>query len=65
MSAQVAQPKFRYLITDTFEGLIIGTNDLITAQQYALSTDFFVADTLTGQWFMEDGELVDIGEAQK
>ena len=52
--------KFRYYITDTFDGVIKGTDDSEVATSYAASSDFFVIDTVTGKCLQEDGEAVDI-----
>ena len=47
--------KFRYYITDTFDGAIVGTDDDQKAKDYAASEDFFVVDTSTGMWMQPDG----------
>lgn len=48
--------KFRYYVTDLFEGCVKGTDDRVVAMQFAESDDFFVVDTETGEWMMEGGE---------
>ena len=55
--------KFRYYITDTFDGIVKGTNDQEKAMQYAACPDFFVVDTETGLQHIEDGDTNDIEEA--
>lgn len=46
--------KFRYYITDTFNGRILGTEDSQLAEEYAKSEDYFVVDTFTGVWLTAD-----------
>ena len=46
---------FRYYITDTCNGCIVGTNDGTIAQNFAGCEDYFVVDTLTGRWWTESG----------
>lgn len=48
--------KFRFYITDLFDGVINGTNDENTASEYAVSSDFFVVDSELGVWLTEDGK---------
>lgn len=64
MTTQVTQPKFRYYITDTFDGLITGTNDLAVAQQFAASADFFVIDALLGEMLCEDEAVMKVAEVE-
>jgi hypothetical protein len=45
---------FRYIITNTFEGCLQGTNDEQTAKQFAVCEDFFVYDTATHEWMVGD-----------
>jgi hypothetical protein len=47
--------KFRYYVTNLFEGRIEGTNDAENAENFAQSEDFFVVDTETGEWLTSDG----------
>ena len=47
--------KFRYYITDTFNGAIKGTNDEKKASEFAACQEFFVLDTLTGIWITDEG----------
>lgn len=47
--------KFRYYITDLFDGCIKGTNELEVAQVYATCEDFYVVDTETSKWLSYDG----------
>jgi len=53
--------KFRYMITNTYEGSIQGTNDEEKAIALSQSEDYFVADSETGKW-LSFGELRDIEE---
>jgi hypothetical protein len=46
---------YRYIITNTFEGRVEGTNDEQTARDLAESEDYFVADALTGRWLQPRG----------
>lgn len=52
--------KFKYYVTDTTEGMIIGTNSDKEAQDYAASSDYFVVDSTTGEWITDDGERVPV-----
>jgi hypothetical protein len=42
--------KFRFYITDLFEGVITGTDDEAMARRLALSEDFFVVDSENNLW---------------
>lgn len=44
--------KFRYYITDTYAGTVIGTNNLNVATDFATSEDHFVVDALSGEMLM-------------
>lgn len=57
--------KFRYYITDLFDGIIKGTNDSQVAKDHSLCEDYFVVDTDTGQMLNYDEGLVDIQEIEK
>ena len=48
--------KFRYYITDLFDGVIKGTNNIEVAQDYSASTDFFVVDSENGLWLQIYGD---------
>ena len=51
------RPKlYRFYITDTFDGDVKGTDNEEWAKSIALSPDFFVVDTETGEWLSEDGD---------
>lgn len=54
--------KFRYYITDLFEGEVRGTNDKEVAEQFAPCDDYFVVDALTGEWITGDGDRTDVKE---
>lgn len=59
----MAVRKFRFYVTDTFDGCIKGTDDESVAKDYAQSEDFFVLDTQTGKWLSVEGS-VEIKEAK-
>ena len=42
--------KFRFYITDLYEGVILGTDDEARARMLALSEDFFVVDSEKNLW---------------
>ena len=42
--------KFRYIITDLFDGALKGTNDDQVAKDYSNCEDFFVYDSKEGSW---------------
>lgn len=52
--------KFRYYITDTLEGLIVGTNDSVYALAAASSEDYFVVDSETGEWLTSSGKALPV-----
>lgn len=52
--------KYRYIITNTLEGQVEGTNEEATAREFAESEDFFVADALNGKWLLPAGSDQDI-----
>lgn len=54
--------KFRYYITNTFNGTIEGTNSSTAANVLAAAEDYFVVDTETGEWLSTEGRLVAIME---
>ena len=54
--------KFRYYITNTFEGQIEGTNDEQLAQNLSGSEDFFVLDSELAEWICADGSRVPVVE---
>jgi len=56
--------KFRYYITDMFDGVVKGTNDEAVAEIYALCPDYFVVDSQEGVWLLESGEADDIKEIE-
>ena len=47
--------KFKYYITDLFEGVIVGTDSDEDAEDIAASEKHFVVDTSTGEWLLADG----------
>lgn len=48
---------FRYIITDTFDGVLKGTNDRAIATEFAICEDYFVYDSETGNWMTSDDEI--------
>lgn len=56
--------KFRYYITDTTGGKVVGTNDETAARDYQLSEDHFVVDAVEGKWLNESGDddIADVSE---
>lgn len=46
--------KFRYYITDLYDGSIKGTNEESVARGCAVSEDYFVVDTKDGTWLQGD-----------
>jgi hypothetical protein len=56
--------KFRYYITDLFDGCIKGTNDETKAAELAMCEDYFVVDTQIGIWLDQSGgiEIRDIDD---
>lgn len=55
--------KFRYYITNTFDGCIEGTNDTERAEELSACEEFFIVDTDTGEW-VRSGERVQIKESK-
>ena len=53
--SETRQPKFRYYVTRTSTGEILGTDDVDIAQSLSKSVDNYVVDALTGEWFDEAG----------
>ena len=47
--------KFRFYITDLFDGKIVGTDSEDAAREHANCPEFFVVDTDSGMWLTEDG----------
>lgn len=54
--------KFRYYITNPFNGCIEGTNNETVAISCASSEDFFVLDAETNEWLLSDGKRQQINE---
>lgn len=54
--------KFRFYVTDLFDGCIKGTDDPETARGYASSEDCFVVDADTGTWLCSEQDDQDIEE---
>lgn len=54
--------KFRFIITDTLDGCLKGTNDEEAAQNLARSEDFFVYDSQEGVWIDSALEMQELKE---
>lgn len=52
--------KFRYYITDLFEGAVTGTDNTEHAEAFACSEDWFVVDSETGEWLQPEGVRVEV-----
>jgi len=55
--------KFRYYITDLYDGDVKGTNDFETANNYAECEDYFVIDVEANEWMISGNENRPIAEA--
>lgn len=47
--------KYRYLVTDLYDGCVKGTNSEEVATSLANCEDFFVADAETSRWVTSEG----------
>jgi hypothetical protein len=56
--------KFRFYITDLFEGEIRGTNDELCAKTHAECLDYYVVDSDTGEWLNPEPTPVQDFEGQ-
>ena len=52
--------KFRYYITDLFDGVVRGTNDEAAAKNYALRFEYSAVDSQEGVSLRKSGEADDI-----
>ena len=52
--------KFRYYVTDLFDGTIKGVTNEEDAMNYAECEDFFVVDVELGQQLLPEGERCDV-----
>jgi tmRNA-binding protein len=52
--------KFRYYITDTIDGMVVGTDSKEVADNYALSEEYYVVDSEEGTWLLDGGEVKSI-----
>lgn len=50
--------KFRFIITNTYDGELQGTDEIKQAQKFAKNEDYFVYDSETGEWLQENGNRV-------
>ena len=58
----MANRKFRFYITDLFNGCISGTDSEEDANNFASCEDYFVVDTKTGKQLVSSGEERDVEE---
>lgn len=49
--------KFRYIITDLFNGCVVGTDDEDTAMSLSNVDENFVVDTETSSWIVNEEPL--------
>lgn len=56
--------KFRYYITDLYDGRICGTNSDNDARGYAESEDYLVVDSADGKWIQPEGVSEDVTQAR-
>lgn len=54
--------KFRYYITDLYEGHVVGTDNGEKAANLATSEDYFVIDSEDGEWLTVNGVAVPVEE---
>ena len=54
--------KFRYYITNTFDGCMEGTNNGDKADELSACEEYFVVDTETCEWLTASGERLQIEE---
>ena len=54
--------KYRFYITDIFNGKILGTNSETVARELSQSEEYFVVDTQSNVWFNVNGEDLEIEE---
>ena len=47
--------RWRYIIVDTLNGVVTGTNDEELARSFSGSEDYYVVDTKEGLWLDVDG----------
>jgi hypothetical protein len=45
---------FRFVIANTFDGCVQGTNYEALAKELAICEEYFVVDTQTGLWMVQD-----------
>lgn len=54
--------RFRYYITDLYDGCVKGTDDEAVVRACRTSEDFFVVDTETNEWLQPNDESRQIEE---
>lgn len=57
--------KFRFYITNTYEGNIEGTDSAEVAESFAESEDFFVVDAEAGKWLKPESIRDDVNNIVK
>ena len=55
--------KFRYYITNTFNGDVEGTNNTDKAEELAACEEFFVVDSDSGEWLQASGNRVPVEDS--
>jgi hypothetical protein len=53
----VEHRKFRYIITDLYNGCVVGTDDAEVAKSLSNVDEYFVVDTETGSWITGEEPL--------
>lgn len=54
--------KFKYYITNLFDGNLSGTNDDVKAKELSECDEFFVVNAETGRWLNGGGKESDVEE---
>lgn len=57
--------KFRYYITNLFDGKVEGANDTVTAEGMSCCEEFFVVDSETGEWLQGNVNRESIQEVRQ
>jgi hypothetical protein len=56
--------KFRFYITNTFNGNVEGTNDQNKAEELAACEEYFIVDADSGEWLKAMGNRVPVEEPE-
>lgn len=57
--------QFRFYITDTMNGEVLGTDDIAFAKETAQCEDYFVVDTLHSEWLLSNGDTRHVKDARR